>query len=330
MKILKGLLVAALVAAPLAARAEVTELQVPLGAGGFGFLPLHMMKEHGLVEKHAKEAGLDVTVNWANIGGPSGMNDALLSGSAHFISAGPPAFLTLWDRTRDNVRVMGVAAMSTMPMYLNTKAERLKSIDDIAGTDKIGVTAVKVSIPSIVMQMYAAEKHGEKEAFRFDPFTVSMTHPDGVIALLSDSGNIAAHYTSPPFHHMEIKDAAVRTIQTSDEVMGGATTFTMISTTTRFKEENPKVYAAFVEALKEANGMIADDPEGSAEVLLKSMGGRGWEIPELVEILNDPDISYQTEPQNVMKYARFMHSIGSLRNEPAAISDLFFDIEAGS
>src|ERR1039458_1930287 len=51
------------------------------------------------------------------------MNDALLSGSADFISAGPPAFLILWDRTKSSAKVKGVAAMSTMPMYLNTRAD---------------------------------------------------------------------------------------------------------------------------------------------------------------------------------------------------------------
>ena len=150
------------VALPLSAAAEVSEIKVPLGAGGFGFLPLHVMKKHGLVEKNAAKADIKLTVNWADVGGPSIMNEALLSGAADFISAGPPAFLTLWDRTRGNINVKGVAAMSSMPMYLNTRAEHLRSLDDIRDGDKIAVTAVKVSIPSIVMQMHADEhRHGE-------------------------------------------------------------------------------------------------------------------------------------------------------------------------
>jgi NitT/TauT family transport system substrate-binding protein len=114
------LLLGVLVAVPLGAKAEVGELRVPLGAGGFGFLPLHVMQKFSLVEKHAADLGLKVTVNWSNIGGPQVMNEALLSGSADFISAGPPAFLTLWDRTKGRVNVKGVAAMSSIPMYLNT------------------------------------------------------------------------------------------------------------------------------------------------------------------------------------------------------------------
>src|SRR4051812_9548823 len=95
-----ALMVLSSVAAPSTTRAEVTELKIPLGAGGFGFLPLNFMQKYNLIEKFAAEDGIKVKVNWANFGGPAVMNDALLSGSAHFIAAGPPAFLTLWDRTK--------------------------------------------------------------------------------------------------------------------------------------------------------------------------------------------------------------------------------------
>jgi NitT/TauT family transport system substrate-binding protein len=319
-------LAAALAAVPIAAQAETKELRIPLGAGGFGFLPLHMMKEHKLIEKHTAAAGVPVTVNWANIGGPSVMNEALLSGSADFISAGPPAFLTLWDRTRGTpVQVKAAAGMSSMPMYLNTSADHLKSLDDIKPEDKIAVTAVKVSIPSIIMQMHALQKYGKDEVFRFDRNTVSMTHPDGVVAMLTGNKQVTAHYTSPPFHHREIKEKNIRTIQTTSDVMGGSTTFTMISTTERFQKANPKVFGAFLAALQESHKMIAADKKGAAAVLLASMGGKGWEIDELVAILDDKDIKYTTSPENLMKYAEFMHSIGTLKNKPGSWKEMFFE-----
>ena len=198
-----------------------------------------MMREHDLIEKHASVAGLpDVEVRWIDIGGPAVMNDALLSGSVDFIAAGPAGFLTLWDRTRDSAQVKGVAAMTSLPMYLNTHAQHLRSLDDLTDTDKVAVTAIKVSIPAIIMQMYATERYGAEEAYSFDRYTVTMTHPDGVVALLSGTSEINAHYTSPPFHHREREDPS-RTIMMTDDVMGGATTFTMTPTTTRFHDENP-------------------------------------------------------------------------------------------
>ena len=222
--------------------------------------------------------------------------------------------------------------MSSMPMYLNTRAEHLRSLDDIKEGDKIAVTAVKVSIPSIVMQMYAKAKYGGPAVFRFDPFTVSMTHPDAVAALLTGSTEVKAHYASQPFHQRERRDPAVRTIMNSDDVMGGSTTFTMISTTQKFHDANPQVAAVFVASLKEAQDIIRSDKRAAAAILLESMGGRGWTLDELAGMLDDPEIKYTVLPENVMKYAHFMHEIGSLRNRPASIRELFFgdaDVAAG-
>jgi NitT/TauT family transport system substrate-binding protein len=315
----------AIATAPALAHAEVTELKIPLGAGGFGFLPLNMMQKYNLIEKYAEESGLKVTVSWSNMGGPAVMNDALLSGSAHFISAGPPAFLTLWDRTRSNVGVKSIAAISSIPMRLNARVAQLKSLDGITGVQKIAVTAVKVSIPSIIMQMYAEKKYGRDQVFRFDPSTVTMAHPDALIAQTAGNAEIVGHWASAPFDQRELKDPAIRTIMNSDDVMGGSTTFTMMSTTTKFQTENPKVTAVVLKALKQAQKMIAEDKRNAAAVLLESMGGKGWSVDELVAILDDPSTKYTLKPENVLKYGTFMNEIGSLKNKPASIPDLFFD-----
>jgi NitT/TauT family transport system substrate-binding protein len=301
--------------APLG-HAEVNEIRIPTGAGGVGFLPLLVMEKNHLIEKHA-----NVKVRWINIGGPAVMNDALLSGSADFITAGPPAFITLWDRTVTSAKIKGVAAMSSMPMYLNTRADHLKKLDDVTDKDKIAVTAIKVSIPSIIMQMYAKQKYGQ--ATRFDKYTVTMTHPDAVIALLAGSA-IDAHFTSPPFAQREKKDPRVRTIMLSDDVTGGSTTFTMVSTTTKFREQNPKVYAAVLKAINEANQMIAADKKAAAELLLASTNDKGFSVQEIVDVLSDPHIKFTTTPENVMKYAGFMYGIGSIKNRPGSWKDMFF------
>ncbi|MGH9645411.1 MAG: ABC transporter substrate-binding protein [Bryobacteraceae bacterium] len=294
------------------------EVRIPKGAGGVGFLPLLVMEKYHLIERYA-----DVTVRWMDLGGPAAMNDALLSSSADFISAGPPAFLTLWDRTRGSANVEGLAAMTSMPMYLDTNSEHLKNLDDLTDQDKIAVTSIKVSIPAIIMQMYAKEKYGPAQAMRFDKFTVSMAHPDAVAALLSESAGISAHFSSPPFHQRERKDPRIHTIMTSDDVMGGSSTFTMISTTSKFRQENPQVYAAVLKALEEAQRMIAADKKMAADLLATSEGG-GLTPEELVEVLSDPHVKFTTTPENVMKYAEFMYGAGSIKNRPGSWKDLFF------
>jgi NitT/TauT family transport system substrate-binding protein len=304
---------------------DANEVRIPKGAGGVGFLPLLVMEKHRLIEKHGRDAGIeDLRVRWIELGGPSVLNDALLSGAADFAAAGPPAFITLWDRTAASLGVKGVAAMTSLPMYLNTRAEHLRTVDDLRDGDKIAVTAIKVSIPALVMQMHARQKYGAPEAARFDRYTVSMTHPDGVIALLSGAAGITAHFTSPPFHQRERKDPSVRTIMTTDDVLGGPTTFTMLSTTTRFRDDHPEVYGAVLKALEEANRLILADRRAAAELLLGSTVEGGFTVEELVGVLEDPQIAFTTTPQNVKKYADFMHEIGSIRNRPASWQEMFF------
>ena len=175
------------------------------------------------------------------------------------------------------MKVKGVAAMTSIPMYLNTKAPHLKSLKDLTPNDKIAVTAVKVSIPAIIMQMQAIKEFGKADYAKYDPYTVSLTHPDGVIALLSGKTEVTAHFTSPPFHQRERKDPAVRTITTSNEIMGGPSTFTMLYAPSKFYDENPKVYAAVLKALQAAIDFINADKKAAADVFLASERRQGLE-----------------------------------------------------
>ncbi len=305
--------------------AEVSEVRFPIGAGGVGFLPLLVMQKYGLIEQYAKQAGVTVHVRWINIGGPAVMNDALLSGSADFIAAGPPSFLTLWDRTISSAKVKGVAAITSVPMYLNTRSPALRKLDDLTDRDRIAVTSIKVSIPSLTMQMYARQKYGPAQVYRFDKNTVTMTHPDAVVALLSGSGAVDAHFASPPFYERELKDPRIHTIFKTDDAMGGSSCFSMLSTTAKFREQNPKVYGAVLKALEEANRRIMADKKTAAEILVASTGGeKGFSVQEIVDVLNDPHVKFTTTPENVMKFANFMHEIGTIKNQPASWRDLFF------
>src|SRR6202035_2155799 len=110
------------------------------------------------------------------------------------------------------------------------------------------------------------------------------------------SGAIDAHFTSPPFHQRERKDPLVHTIMTSDEVMGGSTTFTMLSTTTAFREKNPKVYASVLKALDDAIDVIVDDKEDAAGILLASTGEGGFTRDEVMALMKDPSVKFTTTP----------------------------------
>ena len=311
-------------AGAMPSRAEVDVVRIPLGAGGFGFLPLYVMQARGLIEKHAHEAGLgELKVDWIKVGGPTAVNDALLSGSADFIAAGPPGFLTLWSRTTTSLKVKSVAAMTALPTFLTTRLERLKSLDDFQSGDKIAVTAPRVSIVSICMQMYARQKYGPAETYRYEAMSLPMSHPDATIAMLSGNNIIAADWSSPPFYERELKNPAIHTITDTDKVLGGSATFTMLSATSKFREANPKAYAAVLAALKEAVALIQTDKEAAAKIFLEKEPG-GFSEAEIVEVLNSPQMKFGTTPQAIMKYANFMYDTGLIKIRPESWQDVFF------
>src|SRR5947209_19341477 len=124
---LKAILATVLLfASASAARAEIAEITVAQQFG-VSFLPLMLMERDGLIEKHAKAAGIEVKTNWQKVAGPSVINDGLVSGNVHFGGVGAPSLITLWWRTKSNVGVKGVAAMTSYPLYFVTRNPDLNS-----------------------------------------------------------------------------------------------------------------------------------------------------------------------------------------------------------
>ena len=72
-----------------AATPALAQQEVKIGIGfGVGFLPIYLMDEMKLVEKHAKAAGLDVKTTFSASPAPGPMQDAILSGA---VDMGPTA-----------------------------------------------------------------------------------------------------------------------------------------------------------------------------------------------------------------------------------------------
>jgi NitT/TauT family transport system substrate-binding protein len=128
-------------ALPPATRAEVSEITVAQQYG-VSFLPLMVMEKNALIQKYAVQAGLpDIKVSWVKVAGPSAMNDGLISNSLHFAAQGAPSMITLWDKTRGQIK--GVSAMTTYPLYLITRDPAVMSIKDFGANDKIAVPSIK-------------------------------------------------------------------------------------------------------------------------------------------------------------------------------------------
>lgn len=322
---MKKLGIVTFVAAALAAggaSAEVGEVKL-VSQYGIGYMQLTLMKADKLVEKHLAKLGLNSKVTWSTVGAGTAANDALLAGGLHFASGGTgPAFI-LWDRTRGNMDVRGVAALSSMPNLLITRNPAVKTLKDFTDKDRIAMAGAGSSVQTIYLQMAAAKEFGMDNFKKLSPLMVALPHPEGLRALLSGAGEITAQFTSPPFQNTALENPAIRTVLNSYDVMGGPNTFLMVWATGKFRAENPKTFRAVVDAMKDATDAINADKKRAAETYVREGGGKE-SVDRILGLMNDPQMKYTMAPERVLPFAEFMHRIGTLKTKPASWKDLFF------
>ncbi len=308
--------------ATAAMAAEVSELRIAQQFG-IGYLPLTIMKINGLVEKHLKAGGLGETkVVWSQLGSAQPMNDALLSGTLHIASGGVAPFMILWDRTRGNLNVRAVAALSSMPMYLVTNNPTVKSIRDFTENDRISMAGAGTSIQTIVLQMATAKEFGEANYNKFSTLYRNLAHPDGLAAFLSGK-EITAYFSSPPFQYQALEKPGVRRILNSYDISGGPASFLATWATGKFHDENPKTYQAFFNANKEATDYINANKRLAAEIYVKETKDKSG-VDAILKMLDDPEVRITMTPEQTLPIADFMFRTGTLKNKAASWKDLYF------
>ena len=318
-----GLLAAAALSFGGLARAEVDEVKLA-SQYGIGYLPLTVMQVDKLVEKHLARANLASTkVSWMKLAAGAAANDALLSGGLHFASGGTGPAIILWDRTRTSLDVRGVAALSSMPNLLVTRNPAIKTVRDFTEKDRISMAGAGSSVQTVYLQMAVSKEFGIENFRKLNPLMVNLPHPEGLQTMLSGSSEITSLFTSPPFQYTALASPGVRTVLNSYDVMGGQNTFLMVWASNKFREANPKVYRAVLEALREATASINADKRRAAEMYVKEGGGKE-SVEQILKMMNDPQVEYTLAPQRLLPYAQFMNKVGTLKNTPASWKDLFF------
>src|SRR3954471_3476757 len=114
---------------------------------GLPYLPLMLMEEHRLVEKHAARLGLaNLKTDYRTLGGTQSLVDALIAGQMHFGITGVPGLATLWDKTVGTPNeVRALSAAQAMPFILTCNRPAVRSINDFREGDKIAVPGIKNS-----------------------------------------------------------------------------------------------------------------------------------------------------------------------------------------
>jgi NitT/TauT family transport system substrate-binding protein len=316
-----GVGLALAIAAP--ATAEVSELRITKQPSII-YLPLVVMEQNKLLEKHAKAAGLgDLKVSWITFNSGGASTDALLSGSVDLVTSGVSNLLLLWERTKGEVN--GLTSVGGLPMLLVTRDPAVKTLKDFTEKDKIAVPTIKVSSQAMVLKMAMEKMYGEAARDKLDAMTVQLGHPDAMIAVVGGSSEVNSHFSAPPYQFTELKAPGVHLVLDSSDVFGGPASNAVVFGTRKFYDANPKTIAAFIAGLEEANRLIARDPAAAAKIYLDATHEK-YSVDEVVAMIKAPNVVYSTTPNATMVFANFMFKTGLIKTRPATWKEFFFPV----
>ncbi len=291
---------------------------------GVVYLLLNIVRDQQLIEKEGHKQGLDIHVDWTQLSGGADINNALLAGAVDIGGAGVGPLLTIWDRTHGKQNVKGVASLGDLPDYLVTTDPAVKTISDFTEHDRIAVPATTVSVQSRILEMAAAKVWGDAHYQQLDKLTLALSHPDAAAAIIAGKTEINSHFGNPPFQEQELAgNPKAHVVLNSYDVLGGPASATVLYTTQKFHDENPKTYRAFVAALADAAKFASADPEGAADIYIRQ-NHSSIDRAILLKVLKNPEVRFSIEPHNTFPMAQFMARVGAIQNRPASWQDYFF------
>jgi NitT/TauT family transport system substrate-binding protein len=109
----------------------------------------------------------------------------------------------------------------------------------------------------------------------------------------------------------------------SYEVFGGPHTFTVAWTSSQFRDRNPALYKALVAAFDEATQELNRDVRPAAQYWIDNVKSK-MGVEKVAGIASGPQVKWTMVPENTMKYAEFMHAVGSIKVMPEEWKELFF------
>ena len=98
---------------------------------------------------------------------------------------------------------------------------------------------------------------------------------------------------------------------------------TVLFATEKFRNDNPKTYKAFVEALAEAAEFAQNDKGAAADTYIR-VTKANIDRAELLKIIDNPQYEFSVTPKNTYPLAEFLYRVGAIKNKPDSWKDYFF------
>ena len=268
-----------------------------------------IIKQQRLLEK----AYPGLRVEWKQLASGTPITDGIIKGDIQIGAMGTGPFLVGWARGI-NWRV--IAPLDEADLWLMARDPSIRTVADLRG--KRIATPTATSIQAVALRKMAQVKLGNPRAL--DSSLISMDHPDGMQALLS--GQIDAHFTSPPYQWQELGRGA--------HVVGksygyfGAHSFLVTVLTQKFYDEYRAFSNRFYRLVKQSIDLINKKPKAAAAILAREDQTEATTVQFTRLDHAQKSLTFTTRPRGLMRTAGFMNRIGLLNKVPGSWRELVF------
>jgi NitT/TauT family transport system substrate-binding protein len=319
---MSGKVIAALLVFCASLTPALAQQQVKIGVGyGLAFLPVYICEDLKLIEKHGKEAHLDVKASYQRFMGAAPMQDAISSDAIDMGSFGTAPLLAAWQKAAGTPQqIFAVSGITSLPLVLLSDQPNEQSIADLKPADHI-------AIPTLTSpQMYLLEMQSEKIFGQYDHLrgqVVALSHADAISALVDGAAQmVTAYFSSPPFTQLALRDAKVHAMLDSSEVMSGKSSFLIMGATKAYIDAHPLMPQVVDKAMDEAARIIHDDPRRAAQIYLTHEPSGTLNGAAMEAVISEIKDEFGSAIYGVQTTADFMARHGELKTSPQSWKEI--------
>jgi NitT/TauT family transport system substrate-binding protein len=286
--------------------------QVKIGMGfGFAFLPLYVCEDLKLIEKQAKAAHLDLQAKFQHFADSGELHAAIASGLVDMGPFGTAPLLVAWQQAKEKPRqILAVSGISSLPLVLLSNRADKRSIADLKSGDHIAVPTLTSP------QMYLLEMQAERTFGKFDQLRnqiVTLSHAQAIAALVENTGQATAYFSSPPFTQIALRATNVHVMVSSTDIMNGKSSFLILGARRSYVDTQPQVAEVVAKALDEAARLIRDDPKRAAQIYLTHEPSATLSGAVMEAVIRDVRDEFGSPVYGIQTMADFMLRLGELK-----------------
>jgi len=277
---------------------------------GLIYAPIEIVQELGVLETKYP----NLKVSWSKIFSSDAQRDAMLAGQLDFATSTPGPFLQARDAGVD-LKVAQVVSGWDAQLLVPKN-----------GPDNIGAfisSSQKLSPGPSSAQSYAVEaalQAAGNDPHALDKRWVSLTHPDGLQALLT--GSLGGEFATANYIIDAMKTGKVKSILSFRDVYDGHLYTTAAVTLGQTAKQHPELVTAYADALQYAVKWMKNNPNEAAAILSKYSGGVVTAAQELSYLESDIFVP-QTNNGSFDYYANALQSIGVVKTVPKSPSQIY-------